>query len=137
MFSVKPQSNHQEHHLQLKKVSLLLIAQENAHHRKPWNISVKHTVYVCVLNHSVVSKSLGLGRGFPGGSAGKESACQCRSHEFDPGSRRFPEKEMAIPSSIFAWKIPMDRGAWWVTVHGVQRVGHERVVFRKDPGRLI
>ena len=26
---------------------------------------------------------------------------------------------MATLSSIFAWRIPMDRGAWWATVHGV------------------
>ena len=24
-------------------------------------------------------------------------------------------------SSILAWRIPMDRGAWWVTVHGVAK----------------
>ena len=24
---------------------------------------------------------------------------------------------MATHSSILAWRIPMDRGAWWVTVH--------------------
>ena len=29
------------------------------------------------------------------------------------------EKEMATHSSILAWRIPMDRGAWWATVHGV------------------
>ena len=29
------------------------------------------------------------------------------------------EKEMAMHSSIFAWKIVMDRGAWWATVHGI------------------
>ena len=29
------------------------------------------------------------------------------------------EKEMATHSSILAWKIPMDRGAWWATVHRV------------------
>ena len=29
-------------------------------------------------------------------------------------------------SSILAWGIPMDRGAWWATVHGSQRVGHDR-----------
>ena len=29
------------------------------------------------------------------------------------------EKEMATHSSILAWRIPMDRGAWWVAVHGV------------------
>ena len=28
------------------------------------------------------------------------------------------EEGMAIHSSILAWRIPMDRGAWWATVHG-------------------
>ena len=35
------------------------------------------------------------------------------------------EKEMATHSSILAWKIPMDRGAWWAAVRGVTRVGHD------------
>ena len=29
------------------------------------------------------------------------------------------EEGMAIHSSILAWRIPMDRGAWQDTVHGV------------------
>ena len=28
-------------------------------------------------------------------------------------------EDMASHSSILAWRIPMDRGAWWATVHGV------------------
>ena len=28
---------------------------------------------------------------------------------------------MATYSSILAWTIPMDRGAWWATVHGVTK----------------
>ena len=36
------------------------------------------------------------------------------------------EKCMAAHSSILAWKIPMDRGCWWATVHmGSQRAGHD------------
>ena len=31
------------------------------------------------------------------------------------------EKGMAILSSILAWRIPMDRGAWWAAVHGVAK----------------
>ena len=31
------------------------------------------------------------------------------------------EKEMATRSSILAWRIPMDRGAWWATVHRVAK----------------
>ena len=29
------------------------------------------------------------------------------------------EEGMATHSSILAWSIPMDREAWWATVHGV------------------
>ena len=29
------------------------------------------------------------------------------------------EEGMATHSSIFAWRIPMDRGAWRAAVHGV------------------
>ena len=31
------------------------------------------------------------------------------------------EEGMATHSSIFAWIIPMDRGAWWALVHGVTK----------------
>ena len=28
---------------------------------------------------------------------------------------------MATHSSIPAWRIPMDKGTWWATVHGVAK----------------
>ena len=31
------------------------------------------------------------------------------------------EEGMATHCSILAWRIPMDRGAWWATVHGVAK----------------
>ena len=31
------------------------------------------------------------------------------------------EEGMETYSSIFVCKIPMDRGAWWATVHGVAK----------------
>ena len=31
------------------------------------------------------------------------------------------EEGMAIHCSILAWRIPMDRGAWWATVHKVEK----------------
>ena len=31
------------------------------------------------------------------------------------------EEGMATHSSILAWRIPMDRGAWQATVHGVAK----------------
>ena len=32
------------------------------------------------------------------------------------------EEGMATHSSILAWRILMDRGAWWATVHGVAKI---------------
>ena len=38
-----------------------------------------------------------------------------------PGWEDSLEKGMATHSSILAWRIPMDRGAWQATVHGVAK----------------
>ena len=35
--------------------------------------------------------------------------------------RKILQKEMATHSSILAWRTPLDRGAWWATVHGVAK----------------
>ena len=50
------------------------------------------------------------------------------------------EGGMAAHSSILAWRTPMDRGAWWATVMGSHRVGHDRsdsapMQHLQDPGR--
>ena len=60
-------------------------------------------------------------KGFPDGSSGKEPACQCRRHErhkvqFLHGKDPL-EEGIATHSSILAWRIPTDRGAWRATVH--------------------
>ena len=31
------------------------------------------------------------------------------------------EEGMAMHSNIHAWRIPMDRGDWWATVHSVTK----------------
>ena len=33
------------------------------------------------------------------------------------------EEGMETHANIFAWKIPMDRGVWWATAHGVTNSG--------------
>jgi len=58
---------------------------------------------------------------FTGGSDDKESACSAGDLGSIPGLGKPMEEEMATPSSIIAWRIPMDRGAWWATVHGVAK----------------
>ena len=36
-----------------------------------------------------------------------------------PGLGKPLEEGMANQSSILAWRIPMDKGAWQATIHGV------------------
>ena len=40
---------------------------------------------------------------------------------------------MATHSSILAWRIPMDRGAWRATVHRVARVRHDLEIKPPPP----
>ena len=48
--------------------------------------------------------------GFPGSSAGKESACNAGDLGSIPGWEDPLEEGMATHSSILAWRIPVDRG---------------------------
>ena len=52
--------------------------------------------------------------------SGKESACRRYKR------RRFNhlESEMATYSCILTWEIPWTEEAWWATVHGVTKAGH-------------
>ena len=56
--------------------------------------------------------------GFLGASDGKESACNAGDLGLIPGLGRSPGGGHGNPLSILAWRIPMDRGAWWATVRG-------------------
>ena len=58
---------------------------------------------------------------FPGGSDGKEPACDVEDRvQYLPGEDAL-EKEMATHSSILAWRTPWTETAWWATVPGVTK----------------
>ena len=57
--------------------------------------------------------------GFPGGSVGKESACNAGDTGSIPGSGRCPGGGNGHPLQYACLENPMDRGAWWATGHGV------------------
>ena len=59
--------------------------------------------------------------GFPGGSDDKESACSVGDLGSILGWENPLEEDMATHSSILARRIPMNRGAWQATVHGVTK----------------
>ena len=56
---------------------------------------------------------------FFGCSDDKESVCSEGNLGLIPGLGRSLEEGMATSFSILAWRIPMGRGAWRATVHGV------------------
>ena len=59
--------------------------------------------------------------GFPGGSDGKESACNVRDRGSIPGLGRSPGEGHGIPLQYSCLETPMDRGAWWATDHGAAK----------------
>ena len=61
----------------------------------------------------------------PGGSVGKESACNAGDLASIPGWERSPGGGHGNPLQYSCLENPMDRGAWWATVRGVTRVGHD------------
>ena len=59
--------------------------------------------------------------GFPGSSAGKESACNVGDLGSIPGLGRSPGEGNGNPLQYSSLGNPMDRGFWWATVHGVTK----------------
>ena len=57
--------------------------------------------------------------GFPGGSEVKVSACNAGDLGSIPGLGRSPGEGNGNPLQYSCLENPMDRGAWWATVHGV------------------
>ena len=57
--------------------------------------------------------------GFPGGSVGKNPPADVGNRGWIPGWGRSPEGGNGNPLQYSCLGNPMDRGAWWATVHGV------------------
>jgi len=59
--------------------------------------------------------------GFPGSSAGKESACNPGDPSSIPGLRRSPGEGIDNLLQYSGLENFMDRGAWQATVHGIAK----------------
>ena len=62
-----------------------------------------------------------------GGSECKESACSAGHPGSIPGLGRSPGERNGNPLQYSCLENYIDGGAWWATVHGLQRVGHDCV----------
>ena len=62
-----------------------------------------------------------LDKGFPSGSEVKASACNEGDLGSVPGTGRSSGEGNGNPLQYSCLENPMDRGAWWATVHGVAK----------------
>ena len=71
---------------------------------------------------------------FPGGSDGKESACNEGDLGLIPGSGRSPGEGNGNPLQYSCLENPMGGGALWLQSMGLQRVGYNWVtnIFTLD-----
>ena len=82
-------------------------------------------------------------RGLPRWLSGKESTCQAEDAGSIPGSGRSPGEGSGCLLQCSCLRNPMDREAWWATVHWATRVGHDLQLnnseARKEsqPGRFL
>ena len=58
---------------------------------------------------------------FPGGSDGKDSACNLGDPRLISGSGSSPGVGNGNPLQYPCLENSVDRGAWWATVHGVAK----------------
>ena len=61
------------------------------------------------------------GSNIPGGSDIKESACNAGDLDSIPGLGRSPGEGNGNPLQYSCLENPVDRGAWWATVHKVTK----------------
>ena len=59
-------------------------------------------------------------QGFPGGSVSEQSACNA-SGPVSPWVEKIPWRRKWQPLLYSCLGNPMDKGAWWATVHGVTK----------------
>ena len=73
------------------------------------------------LAHVLLNIYLVLDGDYPGGLDRKESACNVGDLGLIPGLGRSPGGGHGNPLQYSCLENPMDRGAWWATVHGVTK----------------
>ena len=76
-----------------------------------------------VLHHNFPNLGNPTGKvgGFPGGSDGKESACNAEDLGLIPGLGKSSRDGLGNPLQYSCLVKSMDRGAWQATVHGVAK----------------
>ena len=94
------------------------------------------------VKHFRINPQVHGSQGFPGGTSGKEPACQCRRHErpgLIPESGRSPGGRHCNPLQYSCLENPVDRGTWQARVEKHQTQlkqlrTHTRTLTQSDHG---
>ena len=81
-------------------------------------------VYIWLLRKTTLSVYVYMCMSFPDGAGGKEPSCQCRRHRDVTSISRSGRSTGGghdSPLQYSCLENPMDRGAWWATVHRVTK----------------
>ena len=92
--------------------------EENQHHQSPGFNTYKTLGRQIQFPSDQFEGASCFSWGFPSDAIGKELSCRCRRHKrlgSIPGLGRSPGVGKATK------RIPMDRGAWWATVHSIAK----------------
>ena len=81
------------------------------------DINTNMSTSICIIV-SIYCTLICIDKGFPGGSDGKESACNAGDPVLIRGLGRFPGAGNDNPVQYSCLENPMDGGAWQATVHG-------------------
>ena len=85
-----------------------------------WALQRVHMVYM-----KPNSEEVQIYKGFPGSSAGKESACNAGDPSSIPGQEDPLEEGQSTHSNILIWRIPWTEETGGLQSTGSQRVGHD------------
>ena len=80
------------------------------------------------------------GKEFPGGASGKEPTCQCmkcKRCRFSPWVRKIPWRRAWQPFQYSCLENPVDRGAWWATVHSIAKSQTRQKRLSRHSGRAL
>ena len=88
---------------------------------KGWGTGIEECGQKVQISSYKINKLQGCKSDFPGGSVGKESACNTGDLGSIRGLERSPGERNGNPLQYSCLENSMDRGAWWATVHGVTK----------------
>ena len=117
-------SSQSEHFFKVILYQIRVVATRD-HKQRAFSLYFQQLVFTLsgfpVNTYYILSTYLIFIQGFPGSLDGKELACNAGDLGSIPGFGKSAGKGNDIPLQYSCLENPMDRGAWWATVHGVAK----------------